>query len=85
MSSGDNTVVKYLPRQPKVKGSSPGASVGTERVEEETVSDKAISSIVIEHSPHHPMAEGFGTIAAISTSKEGKDIQILQPVVTAPW
>jgi hypothetical protein len=46
-------------------------------VEEETVSDKAISSIVIEHSPHHPMAEGFGTIAAISTSKEGKDIQIL--------
>ncbi len=48
----------------------------------EPFSDMAITgSTVVEHSPHHQMVEGLGTIAAAgSTSKE---IQILLPVVAA--
>ncbi len=61
-----------MPHHPEVKRSIPVASVGTKRVEEEPFSDMDISSIVIEHSPHHPTVEGLGTAAAVSTRKEGK-------------
>ncbi len=67
-----------MPHHPEVKCSIPEASVGTEREETDTFSDMAINgSIVIEHSPHHPMVEGLVTIAAASTMREGIDIQIL--------
>jgi hypothetical protein len=72
-----------LPRHPEVKGSIPEASVGTEKVEKEPLSDMAITgSTVVEHSSHHPKVEGLSSAAAVSTSKE---IQILCPVATTQW
>ncbi len=53
-------------------------------MEKETVSGMAISGIrVVEHLPHHPKAEGLSANAPFSTRKEGKDMQILQPLVAA--
>jgi hypothetical protein len=47
-------------------------------VNKKTVSDMAVSgSTMVEHSPHYPMVEGVGTITAVGTRREGKDIQIL--------
>jgi hypothetical protein len=33
--------------------------------------------IVIEHSTHHPMTEDLSRAATVSTSTEGKDMQII--------